>query len=116
MSDPTKPKRPPRYPLRLAAELHHPSFRSGGTTRNVSSGGACVEVDRPVAEGSELDVVLFAVEDDIESESGSQLRLRATVQWSAESDRAYQVGLRWLGATPQQLAALERALGAVDPE
>ncbi len=108
--------RAPRHPLRLAAELKHPAFNTSGMTRNLSTGGACVEVAQPIAEGTPLDVVLFVVEDDIETEGGSRLALQATVQWMAESDRAYQVGLKWVSPSPAQIASLTRALSAIDPE
>ncbi len=108
--------RPARTPLKLSAELHHAAFSTSGTTRNLSAGGACVEVPLPIAEGTLLDVVLFVVEEEIEIEGGSRLALKATVQWMAENDRAYQVGLKWFEPTEAQRASLVRALGVVDPE
>jgi hypothetical protein len=111
-----KVERAPRLPIKLSAELHHPAFKTSGMTRNLSDGGACVEVAQPIIEGTMLDVILFVVEDDIETEGGSRLALKASVQWMAESDRGYQVGLKWHEPTAQQITSLTRALAAIDPE
>ena len=109
--------RPPRYSIRFAAEVQHGPNQITATTRNLSVGGACLELDRALPEGAELDLALFVIEDDIESVGGSRLAMRACVQWATEPEpgqRVYQVGIKWLAPTPQQLAALQRALRAVE--
>ena len=108
--------RAPRFALALAAELRTPSFRTAGTTRNVSVGGVCVEIDRELKDGEQLDLSLYVVEDDIEAEGKTTLDLRATVQWCAEADRGYAVGLKFVDPPPQKLAMLERVLAMLPPE
>ena len=102
--------RAPRYAIRLSAELRTAEFRVTGTTRDVSAGGLCVEIDRPIAEGTTLDITLFIVEDDIEVVGGRGLDLHAAVQWVAETDRGHALGLRFVDVPPAKLAALKHAL------
>ena len=84
-------------------------------TRNVSTGGLCVEVDRLFDEGAMVRVTLIVVEEDIESEGGRSLVLDATVQWIGEGDRGYQMGLKFVSPEPAKLKMLENALRAVTP-
>src|SRR6185436_18142354 len=60
--------RHPRYAIRLSAELRVGNQLLTGVTRNLSAGGVCVEIDRPLEEGSKLRLTLFVVEDDVEAE------------------------------------------------
>jgi hypothetical protein len=105
--------RAPRLPIRLSAEIKTDGLRLTGTTRNLSPGGVCVELDRPVAEGKSLAISLFVVEDDIESENARGLDLTGTVQWTAEGDRSYAVGIKFTNMTPAQTTALGNALRAL---
>jgi PilZ domain len=106
-------ERPQRYEIRLSAELRVGSQLVTGVTRNLSVGGVCVEIDRPVAEGEKLKLTLFVVEDEVEAEGARGLALAATVQWAAEADRGWALGLKFDPLTPQQAAALANALRAV---
>src|SRR4051812_9962027 len=105
--------RAPRTEIRLSAELKTDGLRLTGTTRNLSPGGVCVEIDRPLAEGKAIAVTLFVVEDGIESESARGLDLTGTVQWMAEGDRGYALGIKFSNVSPQQQAALGHALKAL---
>jgi hypothetical protein len=105
--------RPPRYPIRLGAELDVEGRVVTGTTRNLSTGGVCIELDRPLHEGALYAIRLFLVEDDIESAAGRQLELSATAQWVAEAERGYAVGFRFSSLTAAQIAALDYALKTV---
>jgi len=105
--------RPPRYPIRLGAELDVEGRVITGTTRNLSTGGVCIEVDRPLHEGALYAIRLFLVEDDIESAAGRQLELSGTVQWCAEADHGFAVGFRFTSLTAAQFAALDYALKTV---
>jgi c-di-GMP-binding flagellar brake protein YcgR len=104
--------RAPRFALRVAAEVTVGGTVISGTTRNLSATGVCIELDRPLAEGSELGVRLIAVEEDIEDDSRG-LQLAGQVQWAAESDTGYAVGVKFLRLSPQQTRALESALKSV---
>jgi hypothetical protein len=105
--------RAPRFSIRLSAEVKVDALRLTGTTRNLSTGGVCVEVDRPVAEGKLIRVTLFVVEDDVETEGARGLDLTGTVQWMAEGDRNYAIGIKFGNLTAAQSTALANALRAV---
>lgn len=105
--------RPPRYAIRLSAELKVDGSTVTGTTRNLSIGGVCVEIDRPVVEGKLIRLTLFIVEDDIETEGARGLELTGTVQWMAEGDRNYAVGIKFGNLTAAQQTALNNALKTV---
>jgi hypothetical protein len=102
----------PRYEIRLAAELKIEGRTVTGTTRNVSMGGLCLELDRPLQEGALVRLTLFMVEDDVEAEGQRGLDLAATVQWSAEADRGFTVGVKFGNLTASQTTALTQALKA----
>ncbi len=108
MQNPTA--RAPRIPIRIAAELRVDGKQVTGMTRNLSDGGVCVEIDRPLKEGALVQLTLFTVEDDVEAEGARGLDLTGTVQWTAEADRGYAVGLKFGTLTAQQKNALTRAL------
>ena len=102
--------RAPRFNVRLSAELKVDNKIVAGTTRNLSTSGVCVEIDRMVAEGKQLGLRLFIVEDEIETEGARGLDLVGTVQWMAEADRGYAVGIKFGTLTPQQSQQLQNAL------
>ena len=105
--------RAPRFSIRLSAELKVDALRLTGLTRNLSTGGVCVEVDRPIPEGKLLRLTLFIVEDEIETEGARGLDLTGTVQWVAEGDRNYAVGIKFGNLTAAQQTSLTNALKAV---
>ena len=113
MSQTTPQARAPRFNVRLSAELKVDAHRITGTTRNLSTGGVCVEVDRPVPEGKLIRLTLFVVEDDVETEGARGLELMGTVQWMAEGDRNYAVGIKFGNLNAAQTTALTNALKAV---
>ena len=117
MSQTSPQPRAPRLNIRLSADLVVDARRITGTTRNLSIGGVCVEIDRPVAEGKQIKLTLFVVEDDVETEGARGLELAGTVQWMAEGDRNYAVGIKFGNLTAAQSTALGHALKAVgDPQ
>lgn len=105
--------RAPRFNIRLSAELKVDALRLTGTTRNLSIGGVCVEIDRPIPEGKLIRMTLFVVEDDVETEGARGLDLTGTVQWLAEGDRNYAVGIKFGNLNTAQTTALTNALKAV---
>jgi hypothetical protein len=60
-----------------------------------------------------LRVTLFVVEDDVEAEGARGLELASTVQWVAEGDNGYAVGLKFGTLSAAQSSALANALRAV---
>ncbi|HEY2747123.1 MAG TPA: PilZ domain-containing protein [Polyangia bacterium] len=113
MSPNPQQPRAPRFNIRLSAELKVDALRITGTTRNLSTGGVCVEIDRPVPEGKLIRVTLFVVEDDVETEGARGLELAGTVQWTAEGDRNYAIGIKFGNLNAQQTTQLTNALKAV---
>ncbi len=103
----------PRFTLRLAAEVVTATFQVAGMTRDVSAGGACVELDRMITEGELVELKLFLVEDDIEAVDGKSLVIPARVQWSAEGERSYAHGFKFENAPPDKIAMLENALRVI---
>ena len=87
-----------------------------GNTRNISSGGVCVEIPRALAVGTLVELTLFVVEDEIESLDARTLGFRASVQWATEGELGHVHGLKFVDATPQQIAILEKALKALGIE
>lgn len=104
----------PRYDIRLSAELRVEGRVITGTTKNLSMGGLCVEIDRPLPENSLVRMTLFVVEEDVEAEGARGLELTGNVQWVAEGDRGYAVGLKFGNLSATQKTALGNALKAVD--
>jgi hypothetical protein len=102
--------RAPRYDVRLGAELRIEGRSLTGSTRNLSIGGVGLEIDRPIPEGALVQITLFVVEDDVEAEGARGLELSGTVQWVAEGDRGYSVGLKFSALTPAQTKSLATAL------
>jgi hypothetical protein len=102
-----------RYDIRIGAELRVEGKVITGTTRNLSTGGLCVEIDRPMAEGALVRLTLFTVEEDVETEGARGLELTGNVQWVAEADRGYAIGLKFGNLTAAQSTALAKAIKAV---
>ena len=65
----------------------------------------------PKASSSGL--TLFVVEDESRAEGARGLELTGTVQWMAEGDRSYAVGIKFGNLTATQTAALTNALKAM---
>ena len=103
----------PRFDIRLSAELRLEGRVITGMTKNLSLGGLCVEIDRPLPENSLVRLTLFVVEEDVETEGARGLDLTGTVQWMAEGDRNYAVGIKFGNLNAQQTTALNNALKAV---
>jgi hypothetical protein len=113
MSQNSPQPRAPRFTIRLSAELRVEALRVTGMTRNLSTSGVCVEIDRPIAEGKVIGLTLFIVEDDVETEGARGLELSGTVQWTAEGDRNYAIGIKFAALNAAQSTALTKALKAV---
>lgn len=112
MSAPNVRQRAPRFNIRLSAEMRVEGKTVTGTTRNLSTGGVCVEIDRRT-EGKLIHLKLFVVEDEIETEGVRGLELTGTVQWTAEADRGYAIGIKFGNLTAAQTTSLTNALNAV---
>jgi hypothetical protein len=110
--NPENKRSTPRFNIRLSVELQLDGRTTTGTTRNVSVGGICIELERRLTEGSYLAFKLFLVEDDIESDDEKPLDLVGTVQWAAESEKGFAMGIKFGNLTRAQKTTLEARLAA----
>lgn len=106
----------PRFEIRLAVELVLPGGRKAtAVTRDLSEGGTCVEGAYALPEGQTIDVALFVVVDGVEEPSLPPLRIKATVQWTAQNDDGpidarHIGGLRFHDLSPAQSQWVARFL------
>ena len=81
----------PRYAHEATVTVHVRDSTLKGRTQNVSRGGLCASLPRPIAAGSEVEVDLVLVfDEDAQSEP---LRMPARVAWSTPFDDQFQIGL-----------------------
>ena len=118
----TQPKPPPfaqrrahpRYEIRLSAEIDlGGGALAAAVTRDLSLGGACVESAHRLEDGADLQLSLFVVVDGIEEASLPPLRVRASVQWTAENEDAplearHIAGLKFAPLSEAESAWLSR--------
>jgi c-di-GMP-binding flagellar brake protein YcgR len=122
--------RPPRPPLpdgaqrrqharidaKLSAEITLGEEVFTATTRDISMGGVGLDLDRPLAEGTEIGIDLFLVVDDVEDERSAPLKVRGAIAWCAERDEGeYAVGIRFEDIAANQLTWLKQFLDYVAP-
>ncbi len=105
----------PRYELHLSAAFRLGETERTATTRDLSEGGACIELAYALSEGAELDLALFVVVNGIEDATTPPLRTRARVQWTAENEDApassrHLAGLKFEAMTDAQRAWLQAAI------
>jgi len=110
-----------RYDLALSAEIRANEQLFTAITRNLSTGGCCIESAYPCPEDGTVSVELFLVVDGIEDDSMPSMAVTAHVQWAAESDEGpadarHVAGLRFENATAEQTEWLGRFLSKVQPE
>ena len=86
-----------------------------GETRDVSSGGAKVQLDDAIEEGSSVALTLILTEDGIEDPNEDPFETEATVMWAAPTDTGgAMVGLRFGEMAGEQGRRLTRFLGALN--
>ncbi len=105
-----------RLPVRMSAEVSGHGFLLTSTTENLSRGGVCLSLDRPVVENSLVRVILFLVEDEVESAGARDLEVAARVRWTAETELGHRVGLEFEALAPAQVATIDRILRLIDKE
>jgi hypothetical protein len=83
----------PRYAVALDCLLMHDGTTYSGESRDLSRGGLCARLDRPVPVGAEVDLhVSLVFDQDALSEA---IRLPARVVWCTRHGGAYQVGTKF---------------------
>ena len=97
----------PRFAVEVAVSLRGEAQASGRTS-NVSSGGLCATVDRPVRRGATIEVELTLVFQDSVSEP---LKLPARVVWVTQiGPGRHQVGVAFLALGRPQRTYLDMFL------
>ena len=109
----TLDRRHTRIAVHLSAEIRRAQGVFTATTKDLSEGGAALACERPVADGEELQLSLFLVEDGVEDERAPPLVVKARVAWTAEGDDgAHLAGGQFTQITPAQTAWLKNFLDA----
>ena len=105
----------PRYATSLAAELTIGEDTIACTANNLSMGGVGISLSHALAEGAQLLVNLFLVEEEIEDATTPSMNLQAQVVWISQTDGGdFQAGLRWLQLTPQHTQLLQHFFARLD--
>ena len=93
-------------------EVHADGIVSVGTSQNLSAGGLCARLERPLAGGSSVDVeirLIFSAETRSEP-----LRLPSRVVWCTAIGEAFQVGLQFARLGDEDRSNLEMFLRFVE--
>jgi PilZ domain len=96
----------PRFAHEVSIRVLFGSKSTEGRTRNVSRGGLCANVNKPIGVGCDVTVdITLVFDDDMESEA---LTLPARVAWCTTVDDEFQVGLSFkaMGADRAELLQL----------
>jgi c-di-GMP-binding flagellar brake protein YcgR len=103
-----------RYPVEVGAEVHVDGHMRAASTKDLSSGGAALILDRPLEENSRIALTLFLTQDGIEDPDEEPFEAEAVVVWSAERDDEHHIaGVRFDGVAAAQQQQLGRFLAAV---
>ncbi len=83
--------------------------------KNISSGGAAIVFERPLAEGEVLTVSFFLTEDGIEDPDRPPFECAASVRWSKPvGARGFEAGLQFLSPSSDQREQLKDFLKRAD--
>src|SRR5262249_37605536 len=94
----------PRYAIELDAEIVSGGESILGRTHDISKGGFCLLLPRPLEAGSPCEVKLALVFS--ETEFSEQLSLKAQVAWCTKVKDAHQVGVKFEALDSQALVYL----------
>ncbi len=100
-----------RYAHEAVLTLHVGEKSHWGRTQNLSRGGLCADLGEAIANGTNVEMDIQLVFDDVESEP---LRLPARVVWCTTLDDAFQVGLSFRPLTTEQIEDLGLFLRYLD--
>lgn len=109
------PRAHPRTKIALSAEVDNFKDRFTAATKDLSLGGAGLDLDRPLKEGAAISLALFLVVDEVEDEQTKPLTVRGKVAWCAESDDEgrFSAGIRFENLAPQQADWLGQFLASL---
>lgn len=100
-----------RYAHEAVVTLHAGAKTFRGRTQNLSRGGLCADIAEPILLGTDLEVDVQLVFEDVESEP---LRLPARVVWCTTLDDTFQVGLLFQKLTADHVEYLSMFLRYLD--
>lgn len=100
-----------RYAHEAVVTLHVGGKTFWGRTQNLSRGGLCADIAEAIELGTDIEVDIQLVFDDVESEP---LRLPGRVVWCTTLDEAFQVGLSFQKLTAEQVQFLTMFLRYLD--
>lgn len=104
----------PRYAIELDAELHLArNERVVGRTVDLSRGGFCVHVPRPLTVGAECRVRIALVFSA--TEFSESLELPATIVWCTRLKGYHQVGVKFSPVEPQLIGYLDMFIKFLEP-
>jgi len=104
-----------RYPVEVAAEVELDGQVLVAATQNISNGGVGLVLDRPLAEGTRLELMLFLTQDGIEDPDEEPFETPGTVRWAAEQEAGKHIaGVRFEAVDDAQRAQLERFVAALN--
>jgi len=100
-----------RYEVELAAEVEAAGEALLAASRNLSKGGVCLDVEKPLPEGATLSVSLFLTLEGIEHADHEALVVPAQVIWCTERDEGgFTAGLQFGTLSSRQVDAVETFL------
>jgi hypothetical protein len=102
-----------RFDFAVAADVRLGEEVLGARTRNLSEGGAGLEVNAPLERGTEVWISLFLLVDEIEEEGREPFTVQATVMWRADllPGKTWSVGVKFHDLPPDEAGELRAFLG-----
>jgi hypothetical protein len=105
-----------RFDVELAAEVDARGEALLAATRNLSKGGVCLDVEKPLDEGATLGVSLFLTLEGIEHADTDALVVHAKVIWcTARDDGGFTAGMQFGTLSSAQTVAVEAFLRKLGP-
>ena len=101
-----------RFDYAVAADVRVGDEVLPARTRNLSEGGAGLEIGMPLERGTELWLSLFLLIDEIEEEGKEPFAVQGTVAWRADllPGKTWNVGVKFSALAPEDLTDLRAFL------
>lgn len=104
-----------RYSIEIKGEVFTGKEMLSASTKNLSEGGICLIVSKPLNEGDSVGVSLFLTEDGIEDPERAPLNLEGKVIWCAEQDQGdFAIGARFVNVQSNDLIELQTFLELIE--
>ncbi len=103
-----------RFNIEVAAEVYTSKEVLSANTRNLSTTGVCLDLNKALDEGSAIGISLFFTSDGIEDPDAEPLNVKAKVVWCAQKDKdSYSAGASFEAMTPENTKLLNTFLSAL---